>query len=60
MAKWLDEVRPHFAGRTIVVVGHRATFYAFQHLLAGVPLADAIAAPWQWQPGVEPASAGAI
>ncbi len=51
VAKWLDEVRPRFAGQTIVVIGHRATYYAFQHLLAGVPLADAIAGPWQWQPG---------
>ncbi len=29
----------------------RATFFAFEHLLAGVPLADAISAPWQWRPG---------
>ena len=35
----------------LLVVGHRATQYALDHLLAGVPLHDAVVAPWQWQPG---------
>ena len=51
VAAWLDEARTNFAGGTVLVIGHRATFFAFEHLLAGVPLADAISAPWQWRPG---------
>jgi broad specificity phosphatase PhoE len=51
VAAWLEEARTAFGGRTVLVIGHRATFFAFEHLLAGVPLADAIAPPWQWQPG---------
>lgn len=36
---------------TVVIVGHRATCFSLEHLLRGVPLADAVAAPWAWQPG---------
>jgi broad specificity phosphatase PhoE len=48
---WLGDVRAAHAGGTILVIGHRATFYAFEHLLAGVPLQEAVTAPWAWQPG---------
>lgn len=36
---------------TVLVIGHRATHVSLEHLLRGVPLADAVAAPWSWQPG---------
>lgn len=49
---WLDEILSGgSSGGTILVIGHRATFYALEHLFRGVPLADLIAAPWRWQPG---------
>jgi hypothetical protein len=48
---WLREAQAAHAGATILVIGHRATFYAFEHLLRGVPLRDAVTAPWTWQPG---------
>lgn len=38
-------------GEAVLVIGHRATWYALEHLLAGRPLAAVMAAPWQWQPG---------
>jgi broad specificity phosphatase PhoE len=38
-------------GRSVLVIGHRATFYVLEHLLKGVPLADIVTAPWSWQPG---------
>lgn len=47
----LEEVLAENAGRTIVVVGHRATWFAFEHLLRRRPLAEVVGAPWQWQPG---------
>ena len=50
-ALWLREVMETFAGRTVLVIGHRATFYAFEHLLNASMLHDAVTAPWQWQPG---------
>jgi broad specificity phosphatase PhoE len=51
MEPWLREARAAHAGATILVIGHRATFYAFEHLLHGVPLRAAVTAPWAWQPG---------
>lgn len=35
----------------ILIIGHRATWYALEHWLGGVPLERAVVAPWQWQPG---------
>lgn len=53
IGSWLSDVRgAHSAGR-ILVIGHRATFYAFEHLLRGIPLPQAVTAPWTWQPGWE-------
>jgi broad specificity phosphatase PhoE len=51
VATWLDEVARDYARRTVLVVGHRATFYALEHLINGVPLHDAVLKAWQWQPG---------
>ncbi|MGH9626880.1 MAG: histidine phosphatase family protein [Bryobacteraceae bacterium] len=38
-------------GGPLLVVGHRATYYALEHLLGRKPLHEAVAAPWMWQPG---------
>jgi broad specificity phosphatase PhoE len=48
---WLAHAERRHADETIVVIGHRATFYAFEHLLRDLPLRDVMTAPWQWQPG---------
>lgn len=50
-ALWLAEVRASFARQKVLVVGHRATFYALEHLLGRVPLSEAVASVWRWQPG---------
>jgi len=50
---WLEDAAAAYGGRAVVVIGHRATFYALEHLVKGVPLHEAVAAPWQWQPGWE-------
>jgi broad specificity phosphatase PhoE len=34
-----------------LIVGHRATWYALEHLLACRNLTDVVTAPWRWQPG---------
>lgn len=53
----VERVRSCLAGHVAVahgdllIIGHRATHYALQHLLAGVPLRTAVAAPWRWQAG---------
>jgi broad specificity phosphatase PhoE len=48
---WLDDARRAGGAGPVLVIGHRATHYALDHLIAGVPLRDAMAAPFRWQPG---------
>jgi broad specificity phosphatase PhoE len=36
-----------------LIIGHRATWYALEHLLASRDLAEVIASPWHWRPGWE-------
>jgi broad specificity phosphatase PhoE len=40
-------------GRRVLLIGHRATFLACQHLLGGVPLEELVATEGTWQPGWE-------
>ncbi len=49
----LDDLYRRQPGARVLLVGHRATLMALEHLLRPMPLADAVAAPWQWQPGWE-------
>jgi broad specificity phosphatase PhoE len=51
VAAWLNHTALAFGGRTVLVIGHRATFYALEHLIRRAPLHDVINAPWTWQPG---------
>ena len=51
VSAWLTEAAATFAGRTVLVIGHRATFYAMEHLIKHIPLNEAITATWRWQPG---------
>lgn len=51
VSEWLSASLPHIAAGPVLVIGHRATFYALEHLLNGVTLHHAITSPWTWQPG---------
>jgi broad specificity phosphatase PhoE len=51
VSEWLREALRFTDAGTVLCIGHRATYYALQHLLAGVPLHEAMTAPWTWQPG---------
>ena len=51
VSAWLTETAGAFAERTVLVIGHRATFYALEHLIGKVPLQKAVTSPWLWQPG---------
>jgi 2,3-bisphosphoglycerate-dependent phosphoglycerate mutase len=48
---WLDETILTYADRTVLLIGHRATFYALEHLIRKTPLHEVVTSPWQWQPG---------
>jgi 2,3-bisphosphoglycerate-dependent phosphoglycerate mutase len=47
----LADLHQAWPGGWVLIIGHRATHYALDHLLSGVPLAEAIMAPFAWQPG---------
>ena len=51
VAAWLDSLTVAWPEGWVLVIGHRATHYALDHLLGGKPLEDAIGAPFEWQPG---------
>jgi hypothetical protein len=50
MRDFLTDVAASDAKR-VVLISHRAPWYAMEHLLNGVPLADVVVAPFEWQPG---------
>jgi broad specificity phosphatase PhoE len=53
VAAFLADLRIEHAGQRILVVGHRATRWSLDHLLAGADLRDLVVAPFDWRPGWE-------
>ena len=53
VASFLDEARTRHAGGRILLVGHTATRWALDHLLAGEPLERVVTEPFDWQEGWE-------
>jgi len=51
MKSFLDDLKENFAGKRVMIIGHRATQYGLEHLINGIPLKKIISAPWKWQPG---------
>jgi broad specificity phosphatase PhoE len=47
---FLDHLAASGVG-SVVLISHRAPWYAMEHLLNGVPLEDVVVAPFEWQPG---------
>ncbi len=50
---FLADLPPALDGKRIVVIGHAATRWALEHLLAGKDLAELLSAPFGWQEGWE-------
>lgn len=48
---FLNGLLKKYDGKQVLIVGHRATQYALENLIIGVPIKDAVLAPWAWQPG---------
>jgi broad specificity phosphatase PhoE len=48
---WLSKALASIDAGTVLIVGHRATYYALEHLLNRVTLREAVTSPWTWQPG---------
>ena len=53
VGSFLGDLLPRWDGARVLVVGHVATHLGLDHHLLGVPLGDALAAGFRWQPGWE-------
>lgn len=51
MKSFLDDLRRDYDGKTVMIIGHRATQYGLEAYIKGIPITDAVTAPWKWQPG---------
>jgi broad specificity phosphatase PhoE len=51
MQSFLDELAAKYAGKQVLIIGHRATQYGLEHSLLGKPISEVVSAPWRWQPG---------
>jgi len=51
VSAWLADASVAHPGGDVLVIGHRATFFALEHLLCRIPLEQVIAASWRWGPG---------
>lgn len=51
MKLFLADVLKNYAGKKVMIIGHRATQYGLEYWIKGIPLLDVVAAPWHWQPG---------
>lgn len=51
MESFLQDLLRWHDGQTVLIIGHRATQYGLEHWINGIPLEQAVTAPWKWQPG---------
>jgi alpha-ribazole phosphatase/probable phosphoglycerate mutase len=51
MWTFLQDILREYDGKTIMIVGHRATQYGLDQWVEGMSLRKAVLVPWQWQPG---------
>jgi len=51
MGEFLDELKRDYAGKTVMIIGHRATQYGLEEHLLGRRLDEVVSEPWKWQPG---------
>lgn len=51
MKSFLDDLKRDYAGKRIMIIGHRATQYGLDNLIKGVPLEQLTASHFKWQPG---------
>lgn len=51
MKEFLQDLLQKYDGKTVLIIGHRATQYGLEEHIKGLRLSDIVVAPWQWQPG---------
>lgn len=53
MKEFLVDLLKNYDGKTVMIIGHRATQYGLEHWIKGVSVYDTVVAPWKWQAGWE-------
>lgn len=51
MKDFLQDLLRDYDGKTVLIIGHRATQYGLDEWITGMSRHDAVLAPWRWQPG---------
>jgi len=51
MKEFLKDLLKNYDGKTVMVIGHRATQYGLEHWIKGLSMEEIIPTPWSWQPG---------
>jgi len=51
MGEFLGDLKRSYAGKTVMIVGHRATQYGLEEHVLGRKLDEVVSEPWKWQPG---------
>ena len=46
MKAFLEDLAKNYEGKRVMIIGHRATQYALENLINGIPLEKIISAPW--------------
>lgn len=51
MKSFLQDLSEKYDGKTVMIIGHRATQYGLDEYVRGMSLEHAVTASWKWQPG---------
>lgn len=51
MKNFLDELKTKYDGKTVLIVGSRATQYALDHFILDLSMEDIVSKKFKWQPG---------
>lgn len=53
MKSFFEDLNKNYAGKKVMIIGHRATQYGLEHWIKDVPIKEVVIASWKWQPGWE-------
>lgn len=51
MKDFLEDLLKNYDGKTVMIIGHRATQYGLEHWIKGLSLEEIITTKWSWKPG---------
>ena len=51
MHEFMEDLRKNYDGKTVLIIGHRATHYGIENFVLHKPLDECIGEHWKWQPG---------